>query len=49
MWIQAESMRMMYGAWCVVHCQGGIVRHYRGDQIRVYVNSTFNIVKLNNE
>jgi len=32
-------------AWCVVHCQGGIVRHYRSDQIRVYINATFDIVK----
>ena len=31
--------------WCVVHCQGGIVRHYRSDQIRVHINATFDIVK----
>jgi hypothetical protein len=31
--------------WCVVHCDGGIVRHYRTDQIRVYNNLTFDIIK----
>lgn len=31
--------------WCVVHCLGGIVRHYRTDQIKIHKNSTFNIVK----
>ena len=31
--------------WCVVHCQGGIVRHYRSDQIRVHENGTFGIEK----
>ena len=29
--------------WCVVLCDGGIVRHYRSDQIRVYANATFDI------
>jgi hypothetical protein len=32
--------------WCVVHCNGGIVRHYRSDQIKMYKNATFNI-KIN--
>ena len=31
--------------WCAVHCNGGIVRHYRSDQIKVYINSTFDISK----
>ena len=31
--------------WCVVHCKGGIVRHYRSDQIRIYKNATFDIEK----
>ena len=31
--------------WCVVHLRGGVVRHYRSDQIRVRRNSTFDIVK----
>lgn len=29
--------------WCVVHCNGGIVRHYRSDQIRVHENGTLGI------
>lgn len=31
--------------WCIVLCDGGIVRHYRSDQIRVYNNLTFDIKK----
>ena len=32
--------------WCVVHCNGGIVRHYRSDQIRIsHGNGTFDITK----
>lgn len=31
--------------WCVVLCEGGIVRHYLSDQIRIHKNSTFNIKK----
>ena len=31
--------------WCVVHCDGGIVRHYKSDQIKIYQNSTFEIKK----
>ena len=34
--------------WCVVHCEGGIVRHYRSDQIKIHFNSTFDINKLYN-
>lgn len=33
--------------WCVVHCDGGIVRHYRSDQILIYLNATFDIKPLN--
>jgi hypothetical protein len=29
--------------WCVVLCDGGIVRHYRTDQIRIHRNATFDI------
>jgi hypothetical protein len=32
--------------WCVVHCDGGIVRHYTSDQIKIYYNSTFDINKI---
>jgi hypothetical protein len=31
--------------WCVVLCEGGIVRHYRSDQIRIHHNKTFGIEK----
>jgi len=31
--------------WCVVHCENGIVRHYRSDQIKIYKNSTFDIMR----
>jgi hypothetical protein len=29
--------------WCVTLCEGGIVRHYRTDQIKIYYNRTFDI------
>lgn len=29
--------------WCVVLCDGGIVRHYRSDQIRIHFNATFDV------
>lgn len=31
--------------WCVVHCEGGIVRHYLTNEIRIFRNSTFGIEK----
>lgn len=31
--------------WCVVHRDGGVVRHYRSDQIRIYCNATLGIEK----
>jgi hypothetical protein len=31
--------------WCVVHCKGGLVRHYRSDQIKIYINATLSIQK----
>ena len=31
--------------WCVVHCEGGIVRHYRSDQIRIHASGTLDISK----
>ena len=31
--------------WCIVICDGGIVRHYRSDQIRIHYNATFDILK----
>ena len=29
--------------WCVVLCDGGVVRHYRTDQLRVTANATLDI------
>ena len=29
--------------WCVVLCDGGIVRHYTTSQISVHLNATFGI------
>lgn len=31
--------------WCVVHCNGGAVRHYRSDQLKIFINATFDILK----
>jgi hypothetical protein len=31
--------------WCVALCEGGIVRHYRSDQIRIHYNATFCVSK----
>lgn len=31
--------------WCVVLCKGGFVRHYLSNQIRIYHNATFDILK----
>jgi hypothetical protein len=31
--------------WCIVLCQGGAVRHYRSDQIRIHHNSTLDLFK----
>jgi len=31
--------------WCIALCESGEVRHYRSDQIRIYFNATFGIMK----
>jgi len=31
--------------WCVTLRDGGYVRHYRSDQIKIHVNATFGIDK----
>lgn len=41
----SEGGTLENDVWCVVHCDGGIVRHYRSDQIRVHENKTFDILK----
>jgi len=35
--------------WCVVLCDGGHVRHYRSDQIRIHHNATLDLVKNDNK
>ena len=35
--------------WCVALCDGGMVRHYRSDQLRIYYNSTFDIKPIKND
>jgi hypothetical protein len=29
--------------WCVALCDGGVVRHYRSDQIRIHKNETLGL------
>lgn len=31
--------------WCIVLCDGGIVRHYRSDQIIIHNNATLDLKK----
>ena len=31
--------------WCVVLCEGGVIRHYRSDQIRMHHNETLDLKK----
>jgi len=31
--------------WCVVLCDGGLVKHYLSNQIKIYKNLTFKINK----
>lgn len=31
--------------WCVALCDGGIVRHYRSDQILIHNNATLDLKK----
>lgn len=40
-----NSGMFMNDIWCVVLCDGGDVRHYRSDQIKIYHNATFEINK----
>jgi hypothetical protein len=48
--IYVESSGMFENdIWCVVHCEGGIIRHYRTDQLKVYNNLTFDILKKNDK
>lgn len=31
--------------WCVVLCDGGVIRHYNTSQLRIHYNATFEIKK----
>lgn len=31
--------------WCIVLCEGGAVRHYRTDQIKIHNNATLDLKK----
>jgi hypothetical protein len=31
--------------WCIVLCDGGTVRHYRSDQIKIHHNETLDLKK----
>ena len=31
--------------WCVALCEGGYIRHYTSDQVKMYINATFGIKK----
>ena len=33
--------------WCVALCDGGHVRHYASDQVKIHANATFEIKKSN--
>jgi len=44
--IYVESSGMFENdVWCVVLCNGGIIRHYNTSQLRVHHNATFEIKK----
>lgn len=34
--------------WCVIHCENGIIRHYRSDQVKMNTSGTFGITALSN-
>ena len=41
-----DSGMLENDVWCIVLCEGGVVRHYRSDQIKIYANATFDIKKI---
>ena len=44
--IYVESSGMFENdVWCVVLCDGGIIRHYNTSQLRMHYNATFEIKK----
>ncbi len=44
--IYVESSGMFENdIWCIVLCDGGVVKHYNTSQIKIYKNATFEIKK----
>jgi hypothetical protein len=44
--IYVESSGMLENdIWCVVLCEGGIIRHYNTSQLKIHYNATFEIKK----
>jgi hypothetical protein len=44
--IYVESSGMFENdVWCVVLCEGGLIRHYNTSQLKVHYNATFEIKK----
>ena len=42
--IYVESSGMFENdIWCVVLCNGGVIRHYNTSQLKIHKNSTFEI------
>jgi len=35
--------------WCVALCEGGAIRHYRSDQLKLHRNETYNLTKHTRE
>jgi len=48
-WYVRDGGQFENDIFCVVLCDGGIVRHYRSDQIRVHKNGTFDITENKKE
>jgi hypothetical protein len=40
-----SSVMFENDVWCVVLCEGGIIRHYNTSQLKVHYNATFEIKK----
>lgn len=44
--IYVESSGMLENdIWCVVLCEGGVIRHYNTSQLKIHCNATFEIKK----
>jgi hypothetical protein len=48
--IYVESSGMFENdIWCVVLCEGGIIRHFSTSQIKIHKNATFDIKKIQDQ